>query len=370
MPKQTTIVVDTEKLGEALTSLSKVIQVPTNTATYRCVMVVIKGKKMTLRGTDLMMYVERILPVKAVKGGDGSWLVVFDTFFHYIRTSPGLVTITLTDTDVHLKTKTDKAAVKTRDTKDYVDWPKWSEMEEIDCDGTVLVDTISRATASAAETLIKPILNSVSIKGVNVQSANGFRFQVKKYLNKKSSKTDVLIPYTSCLKVGGISRPIDSVVVNDRMLGFRSEGETTYLTLKEGAGEYPDFTAHALPKPLYTAVIQLTDLLPALEKIKGFVDKEYRLLALSMKNGLMQLSVDAGDRGKYNGSFRVKAGKGRPVEVNVDLDDVLSFLDQVNDKTSSVIIRIAGDTQPYQLVDPRQKDFLYVGYPLVVEKTT
>lgn len=358
-------VVDADKFSEALSSVARVIQSSTNSATYQCTMLILRGKKLFVRGTDLMTFVERTLAVEpAEDAADNVCLCVFETLFHFVRMSSGKLSVTLNDKGVELQTRTDRAVIRTRVPEEFASWPKWSEMTPVKCSGDILIKALDQAAVSASNNMLKPVLHSVSIKGSDVQSANGFRFQVIPYATNKAAKINILISLSSCLKLSGIGRPILEVGVSNNLLGVRSKYETDYFTLKEGAEEYPVFRQHGLPKRAYKAVIKLYGLKLVVEKLKGFVDKDYHKAEMSADSKGIVLTVNSPDSGSYTGKVAVVKAVGKPTKLWFDLLDVTTFLEQVTSETKTVVLELT-DNGPYTLIDPKQTGLLYVAYPLV-----
>lgn len=368
------ITADNEHLLAALTAVGKVSQTSTNSPILRCVLVVAKNGKLRLRGTDLSTYVERIIPYEGTE--EGAWLVVYDAFNHYVKSSSGKMTLEFTDASLKMRSGKDSATAKLRDVNEYTQWPKWQDLKLVDADASAVVDAVKNSTNAVSTAVISLVLYCVSIrsveggKGIDIQASDSYRYQFTTVTSSPKTSVNILLPHNVATRFADIEMPARELGVSDRLLGIRSKRGTYFFSLANDADKYPTLRSMSRPKPSLTIVSSYSNIVDVFKKAEGFTeDPAYKKVKLDADQTGIQVSVSSREIGTYSGKIDAVKGKGKPLALYVDAGHIISFLGSV--KSDSVIFQFSdseADHRPIILKDPGNPDFLYLTYPLVTKE--
>jgi len=359
-----TVRVDAGSLSDALYSLNKVVTVTSNSPIYKCVLIKVKDGRMLLRGTDITVFVERQLEIENDKGDNGSYLIVFESLFHYAQESQGRLSLDFNKSDVRIKSKTDSASPKLRSAQDFMDWPRWDSLSEFECDGDALIAAISRANKFVSTALVSPVLYNVSVSSKKgrlvVKAADGYRY-ILLDIGKVNSEQDLnfLIPYNAASKCEGISG-IKKLGIKDSMFGIKSDAGTFYFNLN--SGNYPTLESQVPQKFSLVLEVEREKLLTVFSRAVGFSDVKYRKTSLVCDSKSIAVTAESDDRGKYAGKISVTSGKGKELAIMLDANHILDFVNLIDDNP---LIHFTDSQGPTVLKSNKRKDITYVTFPLV-----
>ncbi len=361
------IKVDSQELYSILSSISKVSLSASNSPVYRCVMMIVQGKLLVCRGTDLITFAERRVGLDFNDGDKGSFLVVLEPLLNYLRESDGVVSLLFGKADVVIKSPVDQATLKLRSVEDFTLWPKWSSLTSIDCDAVRLVDGIKNSLSFVATSLISPIFYNISIRTNSdsklvVQSSDGFSFIITTVGPfKKGAFLSCLIPFNAALKIQDIQEPM-AVGMSESILGFKLADGYYYFRLSNGAETYPELSKSIPSKFSLVLRVDKKAIVGSLSRAVGFSDLQYRKTKLVCSAENIKITATSEDFGNYSGTVKVDKGKGNLISLFVDTKYLSEFLKFVG---SRLIIAFTSDKGAIVLNDPDNKDLIYVMFPLV-----
>ncbi len=367
-----TLKLDIEQLEPALATLSKITQAASNSPVYKCVMMVYKGGKLRLRGTDLITFYETVIDCEVV-GTDvteGSWLVVFEPLHHYVRTSKGTLELDFKDNVVEMRSGQDKATAKLRDTSDFTPWHNWKELTPLACDPIELADAIKQALPSVSTSLITPQLYNVSLlvgkTSIDVQASNSFKYQVQTLSKKGKDETHLLLPHNAAIRFADLSSDLKEVGYAPSLLGFRGAKSVYYFRLSTDAAKYPVFRDMPIAKATLTVELPKDELNAVLAKALGFTENDYKQINLSfdVKKKTVTLAATSMDFGSYVGSLKAKSITGdADLLITVDGNYLQSFVKGA--QADTIKLDFTDHRGAIKIEDIKRPNLLYVMFPLL-----
>jgi DNA polymerase III sliding clamp (beta) subunit (PCNA family) len=360
--------IDAGELGPALDAVSKVASNSRNAAVYKCVLVNIHNGRLSVRGTNLVVFVERW--VKVDSDLDGVWLVVFEQFYHFVKNVAGPLTLSFSKDELVIKSGKSRATAKLRDPKEFMTWPKWQSLVEISAPAQSFIEALRKSIPSVSSTFADPALYNISVKPASkghadVQASNNHRYQLLRLPMKM--KTGVLIPLNGAIHLADLS-DAKRVAVSNGLLGVQTTSGRVFCNLSEGEERYPTFSEF-LPtrkKITLSVTVDRAKLARCVTLAKGFADKKYRRLQLTISGTelVIESSVRSGD---FKAGVPLKKKKGKDISLLMDAEDIERFLSMCG--SDDFTMHFTGPTGQVLILDPEQENFFYVANPLIAAET-
>lgn len=351
-------------LCEALDAVAKVALNVRNAAVYKCVLVTIRQNVMVVRGTNLVVFIERSVPVQA--DGEGIWLVTFEQFYHFVKNVSGNLSMTFGKSEVQVSRGRTKASAKLRDYTEFMQWPKWTSLTTLTGDAGKLIDAVRHSIPSVSAAFADPALYNISLKRVDgkstdVQASNNHRYQYTRVMLTLADS--MLIPLNAAVHLAEI-QDAKKVAASDALIGVQFTRGRIYCNLSADEQRYPQF-ATFVPKTFSLSItVDKAQLQHLVTLAKGFADKKYRRLNLSIADKLLTISSSV-KSGQFKSAIKIKTMKGKALDLLLDAEDLERFIELCGG--DELIMQFTKADDQILLTDPTQKKFWFVAYPLIPE---
>lgn len=365
-PASAVMLTTAEQMSEALDLCAKTVQNSRNAAVYKCVLMLATEKRLTVRGTDLSIYIERYLDAKS--SGAGVWLVPFEQLYHFVKNVHGKLRLAFGPKELLVAAGRYHATIKLRDPREFTLWPKWDEMEPIKVKPDELMSAIHRSLNVDSDTGVDPILQNVSIKpykngSADVQSSNNHRYQFYRLAMKLPA--GILIPLSAADIISGLTE-VKKVVLRESMIGIETSSSRVMCGLAAGDERYPKFSDMLPEQFTLTVEIDKERMLQTTKLARGFADQKYRRIRLTMDPKTKSLTVESSiQSGGFKSSIELKRCKGKPLSILMDADDLEKFLALCDSDSFNMLF--TGPGTQIVLRDTAQDKFRFATHPLIVK---
>ncbi len=331
------------------------------------ILLIVSGKTLKLRSTNLSLGIEIEIPAKIEKEGvvavSGSVLSgIFSNIFQnenvYLESADG---------NLLIQTKKSKIKLKGQLHDDFPTIPRVTGMS-FEMDSKKLIDGIKSVYYSSSPSDIKPEISSVFIytneDNLVFVSTDSFRLAEKKIKMKGLPEiAGILIPFkniSEILRVFGESPSNIKVCFNKNQISFSSDD--IYLTSRVIDGVFPDYR-QIIPKNSSTnAVVLKQDLINALKLSNIFSDKFNQVnLKISPKEKVFELSSVNNDIGE-NKTYLDAALTGENIELGFNYKYFLDCFQSIGN--DSVSIKFYGAASPITISPVGDNSFTYLIMPM------
>ncbi|MCX6752558.1 MAG: DNA polymerase III subunit beta [Candidatus Nomurabacteria bacterium] len=358
------------KIEEIKTKVSLVEKITGKNLTLpilNSILLIVSGKSLKLRSTNLSLGIEVEIPAKIEKEGivaiSGSVLNgVFSNVFQNEN-----VFLESIDGNLLIQTKKSKIKLKGQPHDDFPTIPRVTGTT-FEMDSKKLIDGIKSVYYSSSFSDVKPEISSVFMytneDNLVFVSTDSFRLAEKKIKMKGLPEIGgILIPFkniSEILRIFGESSSVIKVCFNKNQISFSSDG--IYLTSRVIDGVFPDYR-QIIPKTSGTnAVVLKQDLLNALKISNIFSDKFNQVnLKIAPKEKVFELSSANNDIGE-NKTYLDAAITGENIELGFNYKYFLDCFQSIT--TDSVSIKFSGASSPLVVSPVSDQSFLYLIMPM------
>ena len=358
-----------EKLIQVIENTDRVTTRNTSLPILNTILIVVSGKTMKVRATNLSLGVEFELPVKSE--ADGVVAVDGKTVSQFLNTLPKneKIRLSLKDTTLTLTAGTSKTTVKTYPYEDFPTLPSITGVEVV-IPKTEFIRGIKNTSFSAATSDVKPEIASVYLMSekntLTFAATDSFRLAEKKEnLKKNIDFSPILIPSKNSSEISRILENTSDEIkltINENQIAIVTTG--VYITSRVVAGSFPDYK-QIIPKEFLTEVIVLKqDLVNLLKAATIFSDKFNQItFNVNPSKKVFECFAKNADVGEYDGTLSASLS-GDDVSISLNqkyLMDSLNVIAQdsifigLNGSNRAVVVRGSSDTSFTYLLMPMNR---------------
>ncbi len=356
-----------EKLASAIEAAERVTARNASLPALSTILMLVSGKTLKIRATNLSLGVEFELPVKAES--DGVIAVDGKTLYGFLATLPRneKVKLSLNENTLSLAAGTSRTAVKTHPYEDFPTLPPASGAEA-SIPKNELVRGIKSVYFAAATSDIKPEISSVYLSSdkntLFFAATDSFRLAEKKESLKKPVEFPaVIIPYRNIVEIARILENTEGEIalsVNENQIALRAEG--VYITSRIISGSFPDYK-QIIPKEFATDIIALKqDLLATLKAANVFTDKFNQItFSISPSKKRFECLSKNNDVGEYSGTIEATLS-GDDVTISLNQRYLMECLSAI--PQDSVSISLNGGNKAMVIRGVSDNSFTYLLMPM------
>ncbi len=357
----------TDKIKEAVSQVEKITSKNSTLEILNSVLLIAKGKSLTLKSTNLSLGIEVEIPANIEKEGEIAIVgpVLNNTVLNLGNEK--ILNLEQKDNNLVISNKNSSVLLKSVPKDDFPTLPN-VDGDSFEISSTELIEGVKAVFYSSSVSDIKPEISSVFLytneDKIYFVATDSFRLAEKAIKNKNEADiSTLLIPYKNILEILKVisGSTLDlKVVYNKNQISFSSPG--FFLTSRLIDGIFPDYR-QIIPKEYETTVIVLkNDIQNALKLSSVFSDK-FNQINISVKpdEKLFEISSENKDVGenktKLEGSL-----KGKEVKINVNLKYLLDCFQSIED--DSITLNFNGSNRPLIIKGNSYKDFQYLIMPM------
>ena len=356
-----------EKLLPIIESAGRVTTHNSSLPVLNTILVIVSGKVLKVRSTNLNLGVEFELLVKSES--DGVVAIDSKTLSSFLNTLPKneKIKITLQDKTLFITSGNNKTIIKTYPYEDFPTLPNVSGATII-IPKNEFIRGVKSTYFSAATSDIKPEIASVYIladkNNIFFVATDSFRLAEKKEILKKPIEFGpILIPVKNIVEIIKIIENINeeiTLTANENQITIKTPG--VYITSRIISGSFPDYK-QIIPKDFSTEVVVLKqDLLNTLKGANIFSDKFNQItLSVNPNKKKFECVSKNNDVGEYSGVIEA-ALSGDDVSISLNqryLIECLSLVPQ-----DSIIIGLNGSNKPVVVRGVSDSSFTYLLMPM------
>jgi len=358
-----------EKLLGVIESADRVTARNASLPALGTILILVSGKSLKIRATNLSIGVELEIPVKAEK--DGVVAVDGKTLTNFLGAVPKSAKVkgSLDGTTLSLSAGSNKTTIKTHSYEDFPTLPSVTGTQ-VSIPKNEFLRGIKSTAFAAALSDIKPEISSVYLTGdkntLIFAATDSFRLSEKKENIKSVSEfSPLLIPYKNIVEIGRILEAADSEItltMSENQISFSAQG--IYITSRIVSGSFPDYK-QIIPKAFATEVIVLKqDLLTVLKAANVFSDKFNQItFTVTPSKKTVECFSKNSDIGEYAGEVEATLS-GDDVSISLNqryLIECLSIIPQdsisigLNGSNRAIVIRGVSDPSFTYLLMPMNR---------------
>jgi len=358
-----------EKLIVAIENADRVTARNASLPALSTILILVSGKVVKIRATNLSLGVEFEIPVKA--DADGVIAIDGKTLSLFLSTLPRneKIKLSLGETTLSLVAGNNRTTIKIHPYEDFPTLPMVSGTE-VSIPKNEFIRGVKSTYFAAASSDIKPEISSVYLAAEKntlfFVATDSFRLAEKKESVKKPVEFPaIIIPYKNIIEIARILE-----TVNDEITLTISENQIAvtapniYITSRIVSGSFPDYK-QIIPKEFATEVIVLKqDLLNNLKTANIFSDKFNQItFSVSPSKKKFECVAKNTDVGEYSGLIDASLS-GDDVSIALNqryLIECLSFIPQdsitigLNGGNKAVVIRGVSDVSFTYLLMPMNR---------------
>jgi len=356
-----------EKLMQAIENADRVTARNASLPALGTILILVSGKSVKIRATNLSLGVEFELPVKADK--DGVIAIDGKTLSSFLSTLPKneKAKLSVSDTTLVIAAGKSRTAIKTHPYEDFPTLPSVSGVEIV-IPKNEFVRGIKSTSFSAATSDIKPEIASVYLYSdknmLYFVATDSFRLAEKKEILKKPVEfPPVIVPFKNIVEIArAIENAEDDVtlLVGENQIAIKTTG--VYITSRIVSGTFPDYK-QIIPKEFTTeAIVLKQDLLSVLKAANIFSDKFNQItFSVSPSKKHFECLSKNSDVGEYAGTVDA-ALSGDDVTISINqryLVECLAYIPQ-----DSVVIGFNGPNKALVIRGVSDASFTYLLMPM------
>lgn len=357
----------TDKIKEAVSQVEKITSKNSTLEILNSVLLIAKGKSLTLKSTNLSLGIEVEIPANIEKEGE---MAIVGSVLNNTVLNLGnekILSLEQKDNNLVISNKNSSVLLKSVPKDDFPTLPN-VDGDSFEISSTELVEGVKAVFYSSSISDIKPEISSVFLytneDKIYFVATDSFRLAEKAIKNKNEADiSTLLIPYKNILEILKVisGSTLDlKVVYNKNQISFSSPG--FFLTSRLIDGIFPDYR-QIIPKEYETTVIVLkNDIQNALKLSSVFSDK-FNQITISVKpdEKLFEISSENKDVGENNTKLEGSL-KGKEVKINVNLKYLLDCFQSIED--DSITLNFNGPNRPLIIKGNSYKDFQYLIMPM------
>ncbi len=356
----------TEKLKQALGYAERMTGKNLSLPILGSLLFIASGKTLRIRATNLSLGIEIEVPAKIEQ--EGVIAVKADTVSAAVHSfvSNDMVTLSLDNSNLLLKTKQNKVLVKAFSHEDFPTLPVVAG-QEIYLSAKKLIDGLKSVVYSASVSDIKPELASVYVYPSDGQiffvATDAFRLAEKKVKGGEGEWKGILIPAKNALEVIKLFQDYGDdikIIISDNQLSFTTS--MMYVTSRLVANPFPDYT-QILPKEPKTQVTVLKqDLVNALKLTTVFSDK-FNQVNISVVGAEKKMAIGAKNADTGEQITKVDAAiSGDDIEMNVNYRHMMDCFQSIGQ--DSITLSFTDTNRPIVIRGVSDQSFLYLIMPM------
>jgi len=353
--------------AELLKTLELVARVSTKHLTLpilQCVYLEAENNKLIVRGTNLEIGIESILPIKQNEAGSVS-----------VSAMTLLQTVSLINQkEVVLRKEGEMLVVETVNSKsslNTVSFEDFPHIPKLETDGQIIQGKnfavgIKTAVFAASQSSIKPELGSVYVfqkkeHTITFVATDSFRL-VEKTIPGQQVVLDggILIPYKNAIEIARVCELFEEdpkLLINENQCALQFKN--FYITSRLTTGTFPDYEG-IIPKEYVTHTTLLkNDLQNALKKTNIFLNRFLRL-TMSVAGNILSLT-SKGDEGTTKEEIKVST-EGDDIALNFNQRYIQEIIPHIIDE--SIVIHFAGIGRPIVMESVHEKSLRYLVMPM------
>lgn len=358
-----------DKILDAITRIEKTTNKNAALPVLSCALLVVSGKSLTVKATNLEVGVEITLPVKVTSEGvvavpsqllQQTLNAVKSNKPISISEEGGLLVITSENSKTSLKTLS------------FEEFPLIPRIDEVLVHTKIKVKDfitgIKSVIFSASLSSIKPELGSVYVyhkdNDLVFAATDNFRLAEKKVsLRVDHQFPSLLIPYKNCIEIIRILEGADGEVVIDvNKNSINLTTESVFITSRLVDALFPDYE-QIIPKESVTSVSALKqDVVDAIRSLTVFSDK-FNQISFTIHKADHKITLRAKNNDLGEGESTIK-GKvtGEDVVISFNQRYILDGLQSITDE--SLIFSFSGPHRPLLIENAGHKNFRYLVMPM------
>lgn len=298
-----------EKLTGVIESADRVTARNASLPALANILILVSGKTVKIRATNLSLGVEFELPVKAEK--DGVIAIDGKTLAGFLNTLPKSekIKLTLQNTVLSIIGGNNRTNIKIHPYEDFPTLPAISGTQ-VAIPKAEFIRGVKHTAFAAASSDIKPEISSVYLTAeqntLYFVATDSFRLAEKKEnLKKPVEFPAIIIPYKNIIEIARILENIEGdivLTVNENQIAITAPN--LYLTSRIVSGSFPDYK-QIIPKEFATEVVVLKqDLLNTLKAANIFSDKFNQIsFAINPSKKTFTCVSKNADVGEYDGAI-------------------------------------------------------------------
>jgi DNA polymerase-3 subunit beta len=358
-----------EKLTSVIESADRVTARNASLPALSNILILVSGKVVKIRATNLSLGVEFELPVKAEQ--DGVIAIDGKTLSGFLNTLPKneKIKLSLQNTVLSLVGGNNRTAIKIHPYEDFPTLPAVTGTQ-VAIPKAEFVRGVKHTAFAAASSDIKPEISSVyltvSQNTLYFAATDSFRLAEKKEnLKKPVEFPGIIIPYKNIIEIARILETVEgdiTLTINENQIAITAPG--IYLTSRIVSGSFPDYK-QIVPKEFSTEVVVLKqDLLNTLKAANIFSDKFNQVsFAISPNKKSFTCVAKNADVGEYDGAIAATlTGDDVTIALNQRyLIEALALIPQdsitmgLNGSNKAVVIRGISDSSFTYLLMPMNR---------------
>ena len=333
------------------------------------ILVLVSGKVMKVRATNLSLGVEFEIQVKS--DADGVVVVDGKIISQFLNTLPKSekIKVSIKDTTMTLVAGSSRTTVKTLPYEDFPTIPSVSGTEIVLPKGEFIRGIKSTCFASAVSD-VKPEIASVYLMSekntLTFAATDSFRLAEKKEILKKNIDFPaILIPSKNITEISRVMESTNDeirLIINENQIAVITTG--IYMTSRLVSGSFPDYK-QIIPKEFGTEVIILKqDLVNLLKAANIFSDKFNQItFNVNPSRKMFECFAKNSDIGEYDGSLTATLS-GDDVSISINqkyLMDCLNIIPHdsiflgLNGSNRAVVVRGSSDSSFTYLLMPMNR---------------
>lgn len=333
------------------------------------ILMLVSGKTLKIRATNLSLGVEFEVAVKAE--ADGVIAIDGKTVAEFLNTLPRSAKVKLlhTENTLTISSGKNRTTVKTHPYEDFPTLPSVNGTEVALPKGEFIRGVRSTAFA-AAQSDIKPEISSIYLSvDKNILyfvATDSFRLAEKtENLRMAAEFPAVIVPYKNTIEIARVLEGVEGEVkltIGENQISFAAEN--VYLTSRIVSGSFPDYK-QIIPKAFGTEVVMLKkDLLDTLKAANVFSDKFNQItFKINPDTKTMECLAKNPDVGEYQGDMDASLS-GDAVSISVNqkyLMESLALIPQdsitmgLNGSNRAIVIRGVSDGSFTYLLMPMNR---------------
>jgi DNA polymerase-3 subunit beta len=358
-----------DKLISGIENANRVTARNSTLTALNTILMLVSGKVLKIRATNLSLGVEFEVPVKAEQ--DGVIAVDGKIIADFLSALPRNAKITAkhNETTLTLSSGSSRTIIKTHPYEDFPTLPSVVGTE-VTLPKNEFIRGVKSTAFAAAQSDIKPEISSVYLYAdkntLFFVATDSFRLAEKKEtLRAPAEFPAVIIPYKNMVEIARVIESVEGVVtftIGENQVSFQAE--SVYLTSRVVSGAFPDYK-QIIPKAFGTEVVILKqDLLSTLKAANIFSDKFNQItFVISPENKKMECLAQNSDVGEYTSELTATL-TGDEVSVSINqryFIEALALIPQdsitmgLNGSNRAIVVRGVSDASFTYLLMPMNR---------------
>lgn len=332
-----------------------------------CILLIAKGKTLTIRSTNLDLGIEISIPVNVKEEGviavSGS--ILYNTILTLKDSKIEFETI---KDNLSIKTNTNKTLIKVNKHDDFPTIPIIKDGNKFILNKEVLTQGIGSIWYSASSSAIKPELSSIYLYSKDSKivfvATDSFRLAEKVIaINSKIEFDPILIPVKNIPEILRVLENVDDkfeIIIGDNQVTFLFKN--IYLTSRIIDGTFPDYK-QIIPKEKTTEIIVLKqDFTHALKQINIFSDRFNQVgFHINTQKKEFTLHSENMDIGETTINL-LGTMSGDSLDINFNLKYIIDCFQSI--PSDSISLTFNGLNKPIVIKGVSDNSFLYLVMPM------